>query len=292
MDLTSWQETGKSFQYNNYKIFYQDAGQGEVLVCIHGFPTSSWDWHYLWPKLTTKFRVIALDMIGFGFSDKPYNYEYSIIDQASLHEALLESLGIRTVHILAHDYGVSVTQELLARFQDKQAQQIKGLAIESICFLNGGLFPETHHPRLIQKLLLSPIGYLLCRLINQNSFKRSFMPIFGKNTKPSNKELNEFWQIVSNKNGLNISHKLITYMLERKQYRSRWVGALETTKIPLRLVNGAADPVSGAHMAARYKELIPNPDIVLLPAIGHYPQVENPSSVWQALETFWQKIPN
>lgn len=290
MELRSWQETGKYFQYGGHEIFYQDKGKGSVLVCIHGFPTSSWDWNCIWSQLIEKFRVIAPDMIGFGFSDKPYNYTYSINDQATLHEKLLQSLGINSISILAHDYGVTVAQELLARYEDRKKQQIAGIEIKSICFLNGGLFPETHRPRFVQKLLLSPIGYLVTYLMSEKKFNQSFAAIFGKDTKPSEKELSEFWQIVSNKNGLKISHKIIGYIVERKQYRSRWVGVLQETKVPLRLINGAVDPVSGAHMAARYKELIPNPDVVLLPTIGHYPQVEDPDSVWKALDLFWQKL--
>ena len=296
MNIRRWEERGKHFQYNNHEIFYQDEdkreGEKEILVCIHGFPTSSWDWKCIWPQLTQKFRVIAADMIGFGFSDKPYNYMYSINDQATLHEKLLESLGVKvkSIHILAHDYGVSVAQELLARYEDRKREGIVGIEIKSICFLNGGLFPETHHPRLVQKLLLSPIGYLVSYLMSEKRFNRSFGAIFGKDTKPSEKELKEFWEIVSNKKGLKISHKIIGYMEERKKYRRRWVGVLEKTKVVLRLINGGVDPVSGAHIAARYEELIPNADIIVLPTIGHYPQIEDPARVWEALNVFWQKL--
>jgi pimeloyl-ACP methyl ester carboxylesterase len=78
---------------------YHDEGSGPVLLCIHGFPTASWDWVQMWPQLTKNFRVIAPDMLGFGFSDKPRNYEYSLFDQTTLHEVLLGHLGISEIHI-------------------------------------------------------------------------------------------------------------------------------------------------------------------------------------------------
>jgi pimeloyl-ACP methyl ester carboxylesterase len=81
--------------------------------------------------------------------------------------------------------------------------------------------------------------------------------------------------------------ELIGYIEERKKYRDRWVGALTSATVPLRFICGLRDPISGAHMAARYRELVPNPDVVELPTVGHYPQVEAPAPVEAAvLELF------
>ena len=85
-------------------------------------------------------------------------------------------------------------------------------------------------------------------------------------------------------------HKLIRYMPERIAHRERWVGALQQSKAPLRVINGPDDPISGAHMVARYRELVPNPDTVSLPGIGHYPQTEDPAGVLKALFEFHQRI--
>jgi pimeloyl-ACP methyl ester carboxylesterase len=240
----------------------------------------------VWPLLRDHFRLIAPDMIGFGFSAKPRGYDYSIADQAEIHEELLAQLGVRTAHVLAHDYGDTVAQELLARFEDRRSTGADGLDLRSMVLLNGGLFPETHRARLIQKLLLTPLGPLLSRLSNERAFARSFAPIFGPSTQPSREELEEYWQLVSYNDGQRISHELIRYIEERRRNRERWVGALQKTSVPLRLVNGPEDPVSGRHMTERYRELVPRPDIVLLEGIGHYPQVENPAGVVGALRTF------
>ena len=74
-------------------------------------------------------------------------------------------------------------------------------------------------------------------------------------------------------------HRLLRYIPERRANRERWVGAMQHTRVPLRLIDGAADPVSGAHMAARYRELVPRADVVLLEGVGHYPQMEAPADV-------------
>ena len=290
MFLYDWRAAGKSFDYNGHPIFYRDEGQGPALLCIHGFPTASWDWHLLWPELTPRFRVIALDMIGFGFSAKPPGYTYAIRDQATIHEALLRELGVDFIHILAHDYGDSVAQELLARYEERRQASAAGIKIESVCFLNGGLFPEAHRARLIQRLLLTALGPLVSRLSSERRFRRSLAAVFGPQTRPSDEELKAAWSLVAHNDGWRIAHQLIRYIPARRVQGARWVGALQQTKVPLRLINGAADPVSGVHMAARYRELVPNPDVVLLDGIGHYPQIEDPAGVLRAFFEFVQPL--
>lgn len=287
-----WRAAGAYFDYRGQRIYYRDSGASAqpALLLIHGFPSASWDWHALWAPLAERFRLIAPDMIGFGFSAKPRGWGYSIHDQADLHAALCARLGVTEVHVLAHDYGVSVAQELLARHEASllPPPQAGGgvVKLRSIVFLNGGLFPETHRPRTIQKLLLSPLGPLVSRLFNERGFRKSFSAVFGPDTKPSAAELAAFWQLVAYNDGGRIMHELIRYILDRRQHRERWLSAMQQTRLPMRLINGPVDPVSGAHMVARYRELIGHPDVVSLPGIGHYPQVEAPQAVLDAFLQF------
>ncbi len=279
MTLAEWKNKGQYFDYKSHQIFNIDEGKGEVLLLIHGFPTASWDWWQMWDHLTTRFRVLTLDMIGFGFSAKPRKYPYSIFDQADLIEQLLHSKKINRVKMLSHDYGDTVAQELLARYHDRISNQQKGLEITSLCLLNGGLFPETHHPLLIQKILMSPIGSIVGQLFNRKKLEKNFRKIFGPNTQPTEKELDDFWELISNNGGKKIFHLLIRYMQERKDNRERWVSAVQKATIPIRLINGVFDPISGQHMADRYRAIIPNPDVIELKNIGHFPLIESPGLV-------------
>ncbi len=226
-------------------------------------------------------------MIGFGFSDKPINYHYSIFDQADLCEHLLAEHNVQQYHILAHDYGDTVAQELLARenssSQDQQGQRPK---LQSVCFLNGGLFPESHHPLLVQKLLLSPIGSLVAKLSHRKQFARSMQRIFGKQTQPDDALIENFWQLFIKNDGRKILPQLIRYMPERILHRERWVGAIQQAIIPIKLINGVADPISGAHMVLRYRALVTQPNVIELRHIGHFPQVEAPQAVLQAYLIF------
>lgn len=291
MNLTRWRDTGLRFEFRSHSIFYQDAAGTEgqpALLLIHGFPTSSWDWAGLWAPLRAHCgRVVAPDMLGFGYSDKPPRHTYSLLEQADLHEALLEQLGIGDVHVLAHDYGVSVAQELLARHQERGG---RGLKLRSVALLNGGLFPETHYPTVSQRLLRSPLGGIMVRLMHERRFSKAFGEVFGPKTKPSDIEMHDFWTLVSGNGGALAMRRLIRYIDERRLRRERWVGALQTTSVPLRLINGPVDPVSGAHMVVRYRELVPKADVVSLDGIGHYPQVEAPEATLRALLEFHERL--
>jgi pimeloyl-ACP methyl ester carboxylesterase len=284
MRLNEWKETGSYFDHNGHSIFYhREVENDRVLLCLHGFPASSFDYHKIWNALTSRFTVISIDMIGYGFSAKPTDFSYTTFDQADLLQALIRHLGVTQVHILAHDYGNTITQELLARKTEGRLD----FEIASICFLNGALFPETHRPILAQKLLISPFGALFGRLIPDAVFKKNLAKVFGPNTQPSEAELDDFLTLFKYNDGKRIAHKLIRYMTERTTYRTRWLRPLQDIKMPFRFINGLADPVSGEHLVKRFRELIPDQtDIVELPGIGHFPHLECPERVLDAFLEF------
>ena len=296
MSLDDWRAGGSYFGYRGHQIFVRLGGDWSdtsrpALVLIHGFPTASWDWAHQWEALCARYRVATLDMIGFGFSDKPRDYAYSIMDQADLFEAWLATLGVKEAHILAHDYGDTVAQELLARHIDREVTGSDGLRLLSICFLNGGLFPEQHRATFTQRLLHSPLGGLVSSMMSRPRFEKGLGEVFGPNTQPSKEMFDAFWTLAVAKGGMPaIGHKLIRYIAERRANRERWVGALVDSPVALRVIDGALDPVSGAHMVEHYRKLVPNPDTVLLDQVGHYPQLEAPREVLDAYLDFQSRI--
>ncbi len=239
----------------------------------------------MWPELTKKFRVIAPDMIGFGFSDKAPAYPYSLMKQADLLTALLIEKGIGQVHLLAHDYGDTVAQELIARALEEKGK--RPFEILSVTLLNGGIFPGQHRPRLVQHLLASPIGGLLAPFLGKGQLRRTFNRIFGPNTRPTAGEMNDFWALITYNNGKSVLPKLIRYMQERNTWKDRWVGAVVHCPAPLLHINGAFDPISGRHVGVYFKKLTPLARVEFLEGIGHYPQLEAPANV---LRYFFESV--
>lgn len=169
-NLLNWKLEEKIFEYKSHKISYHDSGDTskKVIILLHGYPTSSYDWHLIWSELSADYRLIAMDMLGFGFSDKPDSIDYTFSIQTDILEALLTNLNIEKVNLIAHDYGDNVAQELLARnIEQKEGYPLK---IESLTLLNGALFPESHRPTTIQKLLSRPLIF----------FQKDFVIEFAK----------------------------------------------------------------------------------------------------------------
>ena len=287
-ELERWKAAGRYFDYLGFDIFYRvdgpPLGQAPILLAIHGYPFNSWDWSLIWPGLTERFTVIAPDIIGLGFSAKPVAYGYSVPDHADMHEALLDHLNVEHCHVLAHDIGDSIGQELLARSEFDQ-QSYGSVRYESITWLNGGLFNEAYTPRTMQKLLsATPLGDIISPLqgnpLSRKIVEPTINEMFGPNTKPSRELMNRFHQILEYNDGKRVLHKVGRFIGDRYVHRNRWVRAMRDTSVPMRLIDGPVDPNSGAHMARRYAEVIPNADVVMLADdIGHWPQIEAPEAV-------------
>ncbi len=284
LSTQEWQQKGNYFVHLGRRIFYMDEGQGPTLICLHGFPTASWDWEPIWQELTSHFRVVALDFLGFGFSDKPRSHTYSLLEQADIVESLAKHLSISVCHVLSHDYGDSVAQELMARHQDKGEHAV--LQLLSVCMLNGGIIPATHRPQPIQTLLIGPFGPLLVRLLSKKRMMKALAKVFGPETQPSQTVQDEFWHLISQQNGHLLSHRILVYLHDRRDNAERWVGALQKNQLPYCFINGPEDPISGRHMAEKLKELAPQSQVVYLDNIGHYPQTEDPQGTWQAYWSF------
>jgi pimeloyl-ACP methyl ester carboxylesterase len=283
----AWEARGSYRELLGHRIFVIDeaAREGDrgTIFLIHGFPTSSWDWWKIWPALNRDYRLVALDLLGFGFSAKPSPHDYRIMEQADLCEALVQLLQLERFHVLAHDYGDTVAQELLARQNDGSGA---GQWL-SCLFLNGGLFPETHRAVLAQKLLLSPLGFLVSRGLSRASLRKSFDHIFGPDMKASDAEIDAFYALFERDGGRRNLHRLIHYMTDRRRHRERWVDALRQARCPIGLINGSVDPVSGDHMVQRFEALVGTGHFITrLPRVGHYPQVEAPQAVIAGYQAF------
>ena len=256
----------------------EGPADGRWLTMLHGFPTCSYDFEPLVkPLVAAGHRLLLFDFLGFGDSDKPRE-PYSLFDQVAITTALWDQYGVERTAVVAHDYGVSVGQELIASH---------GQRLTRVAFMNGGLYSHLHRPIAIQRALRAPVvGPLVARLSNERAFGHNMKGIFSDEHQPSDAELHELWLSVARRDGYRNSHRLIKYIDERRENADRWAGALDRTDRPLQFVWGEADPISGAHMLAEVRRRVPRARIESRPDIGHYPQLEDPDWVATNLVEF------
>lgn len=277
--IETWRGRGRDLSFGDCRLFYVDTGcvdtddDGEVLLVLHGFPTSSLDFHRVIDALAAHYRVIIHDHLGFGFSDKPADYSYSLLDQAEVAMALWSELDVRSGHLLAHDYGTSVATEVLAR------RERGGIPVDlkSVTLANGSMLLELAHLRLSQRIAKSPVlGPIFGRLATRGYFKMVMRRLWGDRRLVDEEDLDAMWSGIREGHGYRRTTEISSYLDERVRFRDRWVGALRRLDIPAHLYWGRRDPVAVPAIAEELARLMPSARLTWLDALGHYPMLEEP----------------
>ncbi len=276
MTFEQWKKKGTFQKVLNHQHFVIDEGKSTNVLCIlHGYPSASYDYYKVLPLLSGNYRVIIHDHLGFGCSDKPLDYSYSLFEQAEVALKLWEKLGVRKAIILAHDYGTSVATEIIAR----KNSGFTAFEIESLTLCNGSVLIELSKLRPIQKLLLNKIiGPTIAKLASRNLFVRNMKKLWFDQSKIDIAEFEVLWKMVNLQNGKKVIHQVSQYLKERKRFRSRWVGALQKTEIPVNIFWATEDIVAVKAIASKLHELIPKSKLFWLEKTGHYPMLENPKA--------------
>ncbi len=142
----------KTFNSKNGRISYIDKGKGDVILLLHGVPTSSWLYRHMIDDLSQKHRVIAPDMLGFGASDSPKGYEiYSQEQHATRLLALMEELKINSWTHVTHDAGGLWTWELVKKNPNKISKLV---LLNTIIYDEGFDPPVRFKPGIIAKAVM------------------------------------------------------------------------------------------------------------------------------------------
>ncbi len=283
-ELTSraiaWRDRGQGTAFDGHQIhFFGRRGKGPTLLLLHGFPTCSYDWRFL-VDLVPGRAVVAPDFLGFGFSEKPRQHDYTLVWQADLAEELIrrEAPG-EPVFVVGHDIGTSVANELMARdLSGGLSFQLAGVLL-----LNGSMVQDAASPTLGQRLLRGRLGPLVSRLSSERFFRAQFGSIFSPQHPLTDEEAADQWSMIVHADGQRIAHLLIRYMDERMRLAERWHGAVRDWPGPLSLGWGMLDPVATPAVLSALRELRPAAPVQEWAEIGHYPQIEDPQLVATAL---------
>jgi pimeloyl-ACP methyl ester carboxylesterase len=278
--VREWQRRGHPESFRDYSIHtYRQPGEGPLLLLLHGFPSSSYDWRLLLEQGLPPNRL-AFDFLGFGLSDKPREHDYSLFWQADLSEELVRRHGDgRPVLILAHDMGTSVATELMARDLEGRLE----MEIAGIVLFNGSMVLEAASPTPAQRALRSPLGPLVARLSSERFFRHQFGSVFSAAHPLNEEEAADQWSLVCHNGGRTLGHRLVSYMDQREEHAGRWHGAIRDWPGELSLAWGLRDPVATIAVLAALRGLRPGVAVSELSELAHYPQLEDPRRLAQVL---------
>ena len=286
--VTAWQQAGFEESFRGRRIHVhlrrdRSGGGGHgappMLVLLHGFPSSSFDFAALIDCLGD-LDALTFDFLGFGLSEKPTDHVYSLLWQADLVEEMVARHGgDRRVLIVAHDMGTSVATEILAR------DLVGRLSFEpaAAVLFNGSIVLERASLTWVQRLLRSPLGPLAARLGSERLFRRQFAALFSTANPLSEEEAADQWALISAAGGSRIGDRLIYYLGERVAFADRWHGAIRSWPGPLGLLWGMRDPVATTEVLEALRAMRPQAPVTELAELGHYPQIEAPERVAAAV---------
>jgi pimeloyl-ACP methyl ester carboxylesterase len=288
-DLAAWMSRGRMMRVFGRDVFVVVEGpdDAEPILLLHGFPSSSYDFHLALPVLAASRRVVVHDHLGFGLSEKPREYSYSLVEQAEVAIGVWRSLGIERGHIVAHDYGTSVATEILAR----RARGLCPVDAASVTLSNGSVHIDLASLTSSQKILRRPVlGRIFATLSNPVVFRAQIRRILGDARAVSDEELDMMWAGVARSEGRLRMPQLASYMEERKRFEHRWIGALTALDVPAHVLWGKRDPVAVPEIATLLAGEIPGARLTWLEELGHYPMLEAPARWAEAVSAFVDEV--
>ena len=272
-----WLSEGRHVDLDGRRVFVYERGTGEAVLLLHGFPTSCRDWRGVVSILAKEFLCVAFDFPGYGLSDKPVAYSYSLFQQTDVVEGIARALGIAEAHVVSHDVGQTVHAELLAREQEGRLT----FRILSSTLLNGSTLQDKATITPIQRLLGSnetlPQAIAICENLSVN-YVQSLKAIMKRPQVVSDEDAAVMEELLSYQDGNRRLPALAGYMRERHLHRERWLGAFKAAA-PIQLVWADGDPISNLEMGRALSAELPQARYTELPGLGHFLLIEDPEAV-------------
>ena len=275
----AWAESGRWLDREGRRICVVERVRGPCILRLHGFPTSAYDWQGVIERLSDDHRVVALDFPGYGLSDKPDDYSYSLFQQADAVEAVARQLRIEAARVVSHDMGTSVHCELLAR------QNVRRLSfrITHSTLTNGSMLQWLAQITPFQHLLSTnstlPEAMELCR----TSMAEMYIPALRALMKRPEKLDEQMAAVMNELMPYQAGHlrlpALSGYMRERYVHRERWLGGLASAGAALQFVWADGDPIATVEMGRELKQMHREARYTELSNVGHFLIFEDPESV-------------
>jgi len=279
----SWERSGRRRTLEGFEIFTLELGppggsERDPLLVIHGFPTCSYDFRLVAARIAATRRVLLLDLLGFGLSDKP-DIRYSVELQADVVAAYIADVGVERLALLTHDMGDTVGGELLARSSEGRWP----VEVTRRVLTNGSIYIEMAHLTDGQKLLLSLPDQEIEQGPDSSSLQAALAATMAAGSEAARSDVEGDADMILRSGGNGLLPRTIRYIEDRRRAESRYTGAIESHPSALGVVWGTEDPIAITAMTERLLERRPDAALRLMHGVGHYPMLEDPERFFEAV---------
>lgn len=276
--VREWRDDGRYVEIGGRRIWVLDTNShpGLAVFLLHGFPSSSFDWHLVVPELAKRVRVVTFDFLGYGLSDKP-DVAYSLFDQADIAGSVAAECGIERCVLVSHDMGDTVAAELLKRRSERRL----GFEIERSILTNGSIFIDMAQLSAGQRFLLELPDERLPEPLALDGMRPGLLETFG--IEPAGEEIDAMVELIRHNGGDQLLPRTIRYIEERRANQERFTDGLVSFEGPMSALWGDMDPIAVVAMTDRLKEIRPATEVVRWADVGHWPSLEAPDRVAAAI---------
>ncbi|KAK9285389.1 hypothetical protein L1049_024581 [Liquidambar formosana] len=281
--------------WRGHKIHYVEQGEGSPIVLIHGFGASAFHWRYNIPELAKNYKVYAIDLLGFGWSEKAI-IEYDAMVWRDQVVDFLKEIVKEPAILVGNSLGGFTA--LIAAVG--LPEQVVGVALLNSAGQFGSANGETSKPdeTVLQKFILKPLKEIFQRIVLGVLFWQAKQPariesvlksVYINNSNVDDYLVESITRPAADPNAGEVYYRLMTrFMMNQSKYTLDSV--LSKLSCPLLLLWGDLDPWVGPAKANRIKEFYPNTSLVHLQA-GHCPHDEVPELVNRALVDWLSTVP-
>jgi pimeloyl-ACP methyl ester carboxylesterase len=270
------------FDYQGIRINYYKAGQGPPVILLHGFGACAYTWRYLAPELTKDHRVFALDLKGYGWSDKPEDGRYGVSDQAEMVAAFIRTRDLHNLAVIGHSMGGAVTLMTYFKVRPDIPARIKKLVL-----IDSAGYPQKM-PWFILLARIPVVNRLVTRLLSPRFATYIVLKKCYYNDDKITEEQVDTYAYYGSLPGAREAVRQTAQQIVPDDLEAL-TDKYKTIQVPVLIIWGAEDKVVPVKLAKKFKEDIPDSELVILPRCGHIPPEEEALKTNQLITSFLKK---
>ncbi|HEY9402307.1 MAG TPA: alpha/beta hydrolase [Pyrinomonadaceae bacterium] len=256
------------------RVHYQERGTGRALVLIHGNNSSAYSWAEVFDELAKEFRVVALDLKGFGFTAKPEG-DYRVETQAALVVRLMDKLKIERATLCGSSMGGAVALAAAINHPER---------VDALVLVGSSAFEKTRGGSLAPAYVRWPyVGAAVTALAltSDSLVREGLRKSFQDESKVTDERVAAYYRPLGTRGG----QRAARLVRDQRDY-TRIESALDKIRQPTLLIWGAQDRLNLLEDGRRLHSLIDGSQLVVFDACGHLPQEEMPAAFAREVLSF------